>query len=243
MLTAASFLVHRPRAGGGLRWCRAYDDAVVQATPFADLNALLDELVASVRGELGKDLVGIYLQGSFALGAADEWSDVDFVVATREPIADLARLNAIHAALFQRPTDWAKHLEGSYIDVGLLRDVDPERTPVPFLDNGSTQLVPDPHCNSAVVRWILRRHGIAVFGPPPRSLVDDVALADLRREGWDALAEYVAWGNGLVEMSRWDQPYLVLTICRILHTIECGDVTSKALAGEWATHHLPDWKA
>ncbi|MFL5926206.1 MAG: nucleotidyltransferase domain-containing protein [Gaiellaceae bacterium] len=74
--------------------------------------------------------MGIYLQGSFALGAGDEWSDVDFVVATRQPIGELSGLNALHAELFERRTGWAKHLEGSYIDVGLLRQVDAERTPV-----------------------------------------------------------------------------------------------------------------
>jgi predicted nucleotidyltransferase len=214
----------------------------VQATPFPDLNGLLEEFAARVRSELAEQVVGIYLQGSFALGAGDEWSDVDFIVATREPTTDLSGLNAMHAALFERRTGWAKHLEGSYIDVGLLREVDPERTPVPFLDNGSTRLVLDPHCNSAVVRWILRTHGVVLFGPPPRSLVGGVAPDDLRREAWDALAEYVEWGNGLVKMSRWAQPYLVLTICRLLRTIEFGDVTGKALAGEWAMNRLPDWK-
>jgi hypothetical protein len=43
-------------------------------------------------------------------------------------------------------------------------------------------------------------------------------------------------------MSRWKQPYLVLTFCRILHTLAEGHVASKRVAGEWALHALdPEW--
>ncbi|MFL5926205.1 MAG: aminoglycoside adenylyltransferase domain-containing protein [Gaiellaceae bacterium] len=63
----------------------------------------------------------------------------------------------------------------------------------------------------------------------------------LRREARDSLADYVEWGNGLTNMSRWAQPYLVLTVCRLLRTMECGDVTTKALAGEWALKRMPEW--
>ena len=35
-------------------------------------------------------------------------------------------------------------------------------------------------------------------------------------------------------MSRWKQPYLVLTFCRLLNTLETGRVVSKREAAEWA---------
>ena len=43
-------------------------------------------------------------------------------------------------------------------------------------------------------------------------------------------------------MNRWKQPYLVLTCCRILHTLHAGLVASKREAAEWAIHALaPEW--
>jgi hypothetical protein len=35
-------------------------------------------------------------------------------------------------------------------------------------------------------------------------------------------------------MNRWQQPYIVISLCRVLWTIEHGTVASKQAAGEWA---------
>lgn len=201
-------------------------------TGFPDLDELLARFTAEAEAELDDELVGLYLQGSFALGAGDEWSDVDFVCLTRRLVAP-ERVQPLHARLHALPTPWAKHLEGSYLPAELMRRVDPARTRVPFLDNGAAELVLDPHCNTAVVRWVLREHGLVLAGPPPRELIDSVEPAALRAEAEAALADYAAWApEG--EMSAWKQPYLVLTLCRILRTLACADVTSKTAAAAWA---------
>jgi hypothetical protein len=215
--------------------------AMTALTGYRDLDWLLTTFVEEVRAALGDDVVGIYLQGSFALGAADEWSDVDFIVAVRGPIVDHAPLDAIHVRLYQQPVGWAQHLEGSYIPIGLLRHLDAERTQLPYLDNGATRLELDPHCNSALVRWILRNHGLRLYGPPASTLIDPVSGEDLRREAHEMLAEYLDWGASLSTMSAWEQPYLVLTISRLLHTIENGEITSKGAAATSTIARLPEW--
>jgi hypothetical protein len=43
-------------------------------TPYPALNAVLEYLVAHVRELLGSKLIGVYLQGSFALGSFDDTS-------------------------------------------------------------------------------------------------------------------------------------------------------------------------
>ena len=53
-------------------------------TPYADLDELLVELLGHWQRILGDDLVGAYLQGSFALGGGDQQSDCDWLVATRD---------------------------------------------------------------------------------------------------------------------------------------------------------------
>jgi Domain of unknown function (DUF4111)/Nucleotidyltransferase domain len=208
------------------------------ATGFPELDALLERFTAEVERELGDELVGLYLQGSFALGEGDEWSDVDFVCVTREAIGP-ARVQPLHALLFDLPTPWAQHLEGSYLPAALVRRVDPHGTPVPFLDNGARELVLDPHCNTALVRRLLRERGRVLAGPPPESLIDPVDPADLRAEAELKLADYAAWAPEGA-MTRWKQPYLVLTLCRILRTIACGDVTSKPVAAGWALGTLEE---
>jgi predicted nucleotidyltransferase len=210
-------------------------------TGFPELDALLRRFTEEVRQALADDLVGLYLQGSFALGEGDEWSDVDFVCVTRGPI-EPARVQPLHEELYDLPTPWAQHLEGSYLPAAVIRRVDPAATPVPFLDNGARELVLDPHCNTALVRWLLRAHGRPLAGPPAAELIDPVDPADLRAEAEHKLADYAEWAaDG--PMVQWKQPYLVLTLCRILRTLACGDVTSKRVAADWAAATLdPRWQ-
>jgi predicted nucleotidyltransferase len=216
---------------------------VSDPTGFPELNDVLRKLVAEVRTILGDNFCGAYLQGSFAIGAADEHSDVDFVVVTHGEVTheQLAGLQAMHARIYALESPWAQHLEGSYISKDLLQRVDPERTPLLFLDNGATELVRDDHCNTAVVRWLLRKHGVVLAGPDPARLMDPVASAQLRAEAGRLIGPFAGWAHHGA-MSRWKQPYLVLTICRMLHTLDAGVVTSKGQAGEWALDALdPEW--
>lgn len=214
-------------------------------TPFADLNDVLAQFTRGVQEALGENFCGSYLQGSFAVGDADMHSDVDFIVATHEQVTkeQQSELQALHERLFALDIPWAQHLEGSYVSKERLRRVDPSRAPFFYFDNGATRPAWDNHCNTAVVRWSLREHGVVLAGPPPIELVDPVSPDDLRAEVRSAMDEWASWGRasqarfeayGRPGMSRWKQALLVLSFCRILHTVERGTVTSKRAAGEWA---------
>ena len=219
-------------------------------TTYPELDAVLRELVEGAQGILGEDFVGAYLQGSFALGDADEESDVDFLVVTHGEVTDAraAELQAMHRRIYALETPWAQHLEGSYPPREALRRVDPARSEWLYLDNGATELVRDDHCNTAVVRWILREHGVVLAGPPVETLVDPVSADELRREMLTAAREWAEWArephprSGAGAMSRRQQSLLVLSFCRILHTVASGRVTSKPEAAKWALGALdPEW--
>jgi hypothetical protein len=60
----------------------------VNTTAFPELDAVLAQLVAGLRATLGDNLVGVYLQGSFAVGDADEHSDVDFLVVIERELTE-----------------------------------------------------------------------------------------------------------------------------------------------------------
>ena len=69
---------------------------MVPWTGIDELDRVLAELVTDAQHVFGEDLVGVYFQGSFALGGADSESDCDFLVVTATPV-DLARLARVRA--------------------------------------------------------------------------------------------------------------------------------------------------
>jgi hypothetical protein len=214
-------------------------------TSFADLNRLLTELVEGVRAALRGNFIGAYLQGSFAVGDADEHSDVDFIVVTNDEVTQeqRAELQALHQRLYEQPTPWAQHLEGSYVPRRTIRRLDPDRRPLLYLDNGATEFTLDNHDNTAVVRWSLREHGVVLAGPAPRELIDPVSADQLREDVRWALNEWAVWYRSLRSIDRRSLAVAVLSLCRVLHTLATGVVGSKRVAGKWALGELDrDWE-
>ncbi len=213
-------------------------------TPFPELNAVLSEWLDGVRAALGADLTAAYLQGSFAVGDFDEDSDVDFLVAVRAELTDaqLAGLQAVHARIYDLPSPWAKHLEGSYFPEAALRRLDPAGAQPWYLDNTSKVLVRSSHDDTLVVRWVTREHGITLAGPDAKTLIDSVTAEDLRREVLGTMRE---WGAEILDgryrlENRWAQPFAVLSYCRMLHTLHTGTIRSKLAGAQWAKEALDD---
>jgi predicted nucleotidyltransferase len=214
---------------------------------FPGLDLALEQLVDGIESALGDALVGAYLHGSIALGDGDEWSDVDFLVLTAHDLGDdeEQRVQELHAALFAGgPLPWARRLDGSYAALSRFRALDPERRSFLYLDNGSFRLVWDPHCNTALIRHLVREHGVVLSGPDPKELIEPIAGEVLRAEAHSILREYAAWAKSEGgAFRRWDQAYLVLTLCRVLYTAETGGVAGKRQAVAWATDELdPVWR-
>ena len=211
-------------------------------TPYAELNAVLLELVARVRNALGANFVGAYLQGSFAIGDFDAYSDVDFLIVVEQDIADaqLPQLQALHEEVFQLPSAWAQHLEGSYIPRDALRNQLPPQRAFLYLDNGSRALVRSHHDDTLVVYWVLRERGITLIGPEPRSLVTPVSADALRAEIFATMRswrEHFLANPGELN-NRWYQTFAVLSYCRMLHTLQTGTVASKPAGAAWGKEAL-----
>lgn len=211
-------------------------------TSYQELNAVLRELVTSAQSILGANFVGAYLQGSFALGAGDEHSDVDFLVVVDHEIDGIeqAALQAMHARIFEIDSNWAKHLEGSYAPVEIIRRADSAKTPLLYIDNGSRELVRSTHDNDLVVRWVVRECSIPLAGPDPKELFDPVAVDELRGEVMETMrtwAEDIFAGRYTIG-NCWAQPFAVLSYCRMLHTLETGRVGSKPEGMRWALRAL-----
>lgn len=215
-------------------------------TPYAELNSVLEELVASVRGALGDQFAGAYLQGSFAVGEFDSNSDVDFIIAVRDELSDehVAALQAVHARVYGLGSEWAKHLEGSYFPASILRDYHQRGSPLWYLDHGSKSLVRSDHCNTLLVRCVVRERGIVLAGPSPTTLMDPVPVDALRREIRNTMRN---WGQEILDQpsryrNRFYQGFIVLSYCRMLHDLVEGHPGSKRAGATWAKSVVdPTW--
>jgi predicted nucleotidyltransferase len=210
------------------------------STGDADVDALLAELLAGVRGTLGRELVGVYLDGSLASGDfAEHSSDIDVLVVTEDVLSDevVAALATMHAQLATGGSKWCRELEVSYIPRRALRRFDPDDNRHPCIQRGSDQLLSEEHDHAWVIhRHVVREHGMALAGPDPRTLIDPVDAVDLR----DAVTSLLhAWWTPTPACRRWlDNPfyrsYAVLTMCRMRYTLQYGVVVSKPTAARWA---------
>jgi predicted nucleotidyltransferase len=215
-------------------------------TPYRILNAVLRDLVDSVQEVLNANFAGAYLQGSFAVGDFDAHSDCDFIVVTEKELTDdeVAALQKVHERIYGLDIVWAQHLEGSYFPKSVLRDYACSGGQLWYLNHGSRSLIRDKHCNTVLVRWVVRENGVVLKGPPPETLVDPIPVDVLRQEimaviqewGRDILANPGPWNN------RFFQALIVLNYCRMLHDLIMGRPGSKRGGAEWAKANLdPSW--
>lgn len=208
-------------------------------TPYPEVNALLEELLASAQAILGRQFIGAYLFGSLTSGDFDQASDVDVVVVTEAEISDAvcAALAAMHARLAAGASWWATQLEVSYMPQRALRRHDPAAALHPHLDRGKGERLRLMQHDSdwVVQRAALRERGITLAGPAPQTLIDPVSPDDLRRAMLAVLwwpAQILAAPAQISELGY--QSYIVLTLCRMLYTLQFGTIISKPAAARWA---------
>ncbi len=220
--------------------------AAAGPTAFPDLNELLAELVARVESILGENFVGAYLTGSFALGAGDLHSDCDFLVVTADRVtAEQERaLRALHDEIPTRAEHWTHHLEGSYAPRAELETLAALDKQWLYVDHGWREMQWSTHCNTEDVRWTLRERGVTLAGPEPGALVREVPPDALRNRMRLLIESFLPdlsrWIS--LEQIAWAQRYAVTTLCRMLYTLDTGEVASKQASLEWTTLALsPAW--
>lgn len=217
-------------------------------TPYSDVNVILSELIARVERILSDQLVGIYLFGSLTYGAFDEDSDIDVLFVTADKVDEnlFAQLHDMHTELAKLDSVWAVQLEISYIPRAALRAYDPANATHPRLDRGSSEAL---HWMFHASDWVVQRHlmrksGMTIRGAPLDTLIDPVTPDDLRRAMVDLIDIWISRipdQPGLLNQAGY-QSYTVLTLCRVLYTLELGDAVSKQEAAAWAQSALdPRW--
>jgi hypothetical protein len=216
-----------------------------------EVQALLSDLLAGVQAILGDELIGFYLDGSLALGDFDPaTSDVDFIAAIARPLTPTAfdALAALHRALRDSGRPFATELEGSYIPLPALRRHDPADATFANHERGPDEVLKYKahHSDWVIHRTTIRQHGLALFGPPPATLIDPVSPDDVRRATADVLRSWWATPDAAEAIARAHPGYLVYvvqTMCRALYSLERGEVVSKPAAAAWALATLDErWR-
>ncbi|MGI8856913.1 MAG: aminoglycoside adenylyltransferase domain-containing protein [Thermomicrobiales bacterium] len=220
-----------------------HTDSRPQPTPFPDVNTVLCEFLTNMQTILEEHFLGMYLSGSLALGDfASDRSDIDFVVVTDTALSDdlVSALRAMHNRFNASDSPWATEVEAAYIPRDALRRHNPADVRHPHIERGAEQTLEWDDLDSGwvVQRAILREHGVVVAGPDPHTLIDPVSPNILRRAVVELMTNW--WGTmrddptPLLRHHIGYQAYAVLTMCRILYTLEFGAIVSKPVAARWA---------
>jgi hypothetical protein len=216
-------------------------------TPYPDINALLAEFVAGAKSILGKNLVGLYLTGSLAYGDfVPERSDIDLQAVVLNPLTEeeLRAVEELHRTIDRHSPRWAKRTECSYVPRGLMEEPSPPRNPRPWW--GFDSLYPAaPAGNEWIINhYFLAKFGIALEGPNFSTLIQPIDIREVQKASardlfkeWEPKIADLAW----LSNSHY-QSYLVLNLCRILHTVIGGEPGSKRIAAQWTKQKYPEWK-
>lgn len=211
-------------------------------TTYEELNQVLVELVSRIEKILVDNFIGAYLQGSFAVGDYDVHSDVDFIIVVEEELSEkhIHALQVMHERIYCLDSRWAQHLEGSYFPKEVLRHYSQLDKELWYLDNGARSLIKSDHCNTIVVRWVVRENGVTLAGPSPRILVDPIPVEKLRMEIMEVIT---SWGQEIIDNpdrynNQFYQGFIVLNYCRMLHDLREGFPGSKLAGAEWAKINL-----
>jgi hypothetical protein len=179
---------------------------------------------------LGPDLISIYLYGALVFpDSAGTIVDIDHHVLVARPFTaeDRERFTALRAALTEGFPALAPEMDGYVV-----WEVDARLPNPPRHQLYPTSSVPFDASWALHCAHIHAGRFLTMYGPDPRTIVPVPTPEALRL----ALAGELRF----VEAHLNDAPaYGVLQVCRILYSLETGDVVvSKRAAGFWAQEHI-----
>ncbi len=191
---------------------------------------------------------GVYVYGSIALGAFEELaSDIDVLALTRGEWSppELKQLRTLHERLISA-YPLGRRLEVFYVPEQYLGVAQPDTlkgtlAPYPTFHDG--RLSPATHEGlNAVTWWMLKHHGLRLLGPEREALPLEVTWADIlatMRYNLEVYytrklkRPYVYWFDAGVEFG-------VSNLCRVLTTIEDGEIISKSAALQRWRSRVPE---
>jgi len=217
---------------------------MVEPTAYPEVNLVLNELLLGAKSALGERFVGMYLYGSLSSGDFNpDTSDVDFLTVTEGELSEerVRKLEMLHQLLWASRLKWAVKLEGAYVSRQIIRRHDPSAPPCPTVNEGRFY-VARLGSDWIIQRHILRECGVVVAGPSPAELIDPVSGDEIRasviqimKEWWKPMLHNPAW---LDERGPEYKVYTVVSMCRVLYTLEHKEIASKPVSARWAIQQV-----
>lgn len=214
-------------------------------TSYPEVNITLHDLKKRLKLVFSKQLIGIYIHGSLAAGGFNrQRSDIDFLIVTsneihRKLFSDLQRM---HNKIIDDHPEWGMKLEGSYITREKFYQIDVPCSPRPYLHNGHLEFC-EYGPEWILERHVLREHGIVLEGPKPNMVIERISPIQIKKATLKFLYDW--WMPMLKDTKRLAdseyQVYTVLTMCRVLYTLQTGNISSKETAAKWVISIYKQW--
>jgi hypothetical protein len=221
-----------------------HSGAIIDARVPAILHPLIQVYTHRLDQEMPGRVNAFYLEGSIALnGFNPRLSDVDFVALlnSKATTGDIDHLEKIHTEIEHQYPQWA--MSGMYFQWEDLGCQDGGLQPFLHYQDGKLEWTYRFEL-SAVTWWILKHHGVVVFGPDVSELsytVDMVALLHSQRENLHSY--WSSWTRRpdriLALFTDWGVQWTVLGVLRQFYTLREHEIVSKVAAGEYALGCLP----
>ncbi|MPM80524.1 hypothetical protein SDC9_127571 [bioreactor metagenome] len=201
---------------------------------------ILDIIVEGYKNILDKNLVGIYLHGSLAMGCYTTDSDIDFVALVKEPI-DISIKKAIIESIMHLKDLPKKGIEMSVVLDKYAREfVYPTPFALHYSDAHKNKYISD--CNYicggytdkdlAAHFTIIKHKGICLYGKRIEEAFNDIPTK-----------YYIDSIRSDIENAREDiienTVYITLNLCRVLYYVKENVISSKLEAGNWAKEEVP----
>lgn len=211
---------------------------------YGEVNAIIDKLISAHKQIFHDKMVGCYLYGSLVWGGFDiSSSDIDTlcVLTGKVTAEEMKQLKMVHEDISNNHPMWNDRIEVHYAPWSGIQHF---RTTSFTMGNISPG---EPlHLISAGIEWIdewycVQEYAVTLFGIDKSKVIPRIEREEFIR----AVCEYARSFQERIrtcKQSCYSQSYGILTLCRALYTLKCGEQISKPEAAEWAKNYLPEYK-
>lgn len=205
----------------------------------------VSETLSILQKHLSHTIQAIHLFGSAVDGGLKPLSDIDLLVTVNAPV-EQPTSGALMSALLSVSAYPGADASRRALEVTVLTQADvvpwryPARRQMQFgewlRDDIRAGVIEPPMIDHdlAILLTKVRRHSVALYGPPAQEFFDEIPVSDVNRA---LLATLALWNTE--EDWTGDEQNIVLALVRIWYTAMTGDIAAKDAAADWAVQRLP----
>lgn len=216
---------------------------MMHATPYNEVNELLQTLMLNLQTVLNNNLIGVYLYGSLTWGDfSEQVSDIDLLVVTEKFINkdEFIALNTVHENLVKNYNAWHDRIEIAYVSKETLKTFKVSKSPIAVISPGEAFNIKESGKDWLINYYLIQENSVTLFGPKPNSIIEPISKTEFISGVKDQAFEWRQWIEH-TKGSTGYQLYAVLTICRALYAIHNGEQGSKNVAAKWMRNRFPKW--